>query len=227
MKWTWWKVLTIILVLYTVSVGLIIEVPRQPVLNETIRNLFYHVTMWFGMFILASISLFHSIQYLRKGKQKNDVKAHSYASVALLFGLLGLATGMIWVNYSWNLNPNKIILWVKEDIKLNAAAMGTLIYLVYFVLRQSVEEKDKKARFSAVYNIFAFVMLMLFTMVIPRMSSNSLHPGNAGNPGFNIYDVSDSMRLVFYPAIIGWSLLGYWLASLRVRITLLKSKTEL
>ena len=224
MKWTWWKILTIILVLYTVSVGLLIEVPRQPVLNETIRNLFYHVTMWFGMFILATASLVQSILYLRKQTIIHDIKANAFASSALMFGLLGLLTGMIWVNYSWNLNPDKIVLWVKEDIKLNAAAMGTLIYLVYFVLRGSIDDESKRARFSAVYNIFAFVMLMLFTMVIPRMSANSLHPGNAGNPGFNIYDVSDSMRLVFYPAIIGWSLIGYWIATLRVRITLLKSK---
>lgn len=224
MKWTWWKVLTIILVLYTVSVGLLIEVPRQPVLNETIRNLFYHVTMWFSMFILATASLVQSITYLSKERKENDVKANAFAGSAMLFGLLGLVTGMVWVNYTWNLNPNKILLWVKEDIKLNTAAMGTLVYVVYFILRGAIDDERKRARFSAVYNIFAFVMLMLFTMVIPRMSSASLHPGNAGNPGFNIYDVSRNMRMVFYPAIIGWSLLGYWLATLRVRYTHLKTK---
>lgn len=224
MKWTWWKILTIVLVLYTVSVGMIIEVPRLPVLNETIRNLFYHVTMWFAMFILALASLVQSILYLSKEKLINDTKANAFATSALVFGLLGLVTGMVWVNYSWNLNPDKILLWVREDIKLNAAAMGTLIYLVYFILRAAVEDPVKKARFSAVFNIFAFVMLLLFTMVIPRMSSESLHPGNAGNPGFSSYDVSSTMRMVFYPAIIGWSLLGYWISTLLVRITLLKSK---
>lgn len=224
MKWTWWKILTIILVVYTVSVGLLIEVPRQPILNETIRNLFYHVTMWFAMFILAAASLVQSVLFLRKENLRNDTKANAFATSALVFGLLGLVTGMIWVNYSWNLNPNKILLWVREDIKLNAAAMGTLIYLVYFILRGAIDDPIKKARFSAVYNIFAFVMLILFTMVIPRLGSDSLHPGNGGNPGFNIYDVSSNMRLVFYPAIIGWSLLGYWISTLLVRFTLLKSK---
>lgn len=223
MRWTWWKIATIILLLYTVIAGFLVDVPRQPILNETIRNLFFHVTMWFAMFILATISLIQSIKYLSGGKIINDVKAHSYASAALFFGIMGLLTGMIWVNYSWNTNPNKLVLWVVEDIKLNAAAMGTLIYFVYFILRNSIEDANKRARFSAVFNIFAFVMLMLFTMVIPRMSSSSLHPGNAGNPGFNIYDVSNSMRTVFYPAILGWTFLGVWMANLRVRITLLKN----
>jgi len=224
MKWTWWKILAIILLLYTVTVGLLIEVPRQPILNETIRNLFYHVTMWFAMFILAGISFFHSISYLSTERIEQDRKAHAFAHAAIFFGILGLVTGMIWVNYSWNTNPNKIVLWVKQDSKLRGAAAGTLIYAAYLVLRLFVNDPIKRGRFSAVYNIFGFIMLLLFSFVIPRMNETTLHPGNGGNPGFNIYDVSSNMRLVFYPAIIAFTLLGIWLAGLRVRITRLKSK---
>ncbi len=226
MNWTWWKILTIILLLYTVIMGFLIPVPRQPILNETIRNLFFHVTMWFTMFIMATFSLVYSVRVLSNERFEDDAKAFSFAQVAMLFGLFGLLTGMIWVNYSWNPDPNKIVLWVTEDVKLNAAAMGTLIYSVYFVLRSSITDQQKKARFSAVYNLFSFVLLLLFSFVIPRISSSSLHPGNAGNPGFNIYDVSSNMRKVFYPAIIAWSLLAYWIASLRVRITLLNHKLD-
>jgi len=224
MKKHWWKALAAVLLIYTVVAGFLGDVPRQPILNETIRNLYFHVTMWFAMFILTLISLIHSIKYLSGGKMMNDHKAQAFASIGLLFGVLGLLTGMLWVNYSWNGNEDKIVLWVKEDIKLNAAAMGTLMYVVYFVLRSAVDDPEKKARFAAVFNIFAFVMLLMFTMVIPRMSDSSLHPGNAGNPGFDMYDVSSDMRLVFYPAIIGWTLLGAWMAQLRVRLTLLKNQ---
>lgn len=227
MKWTWWKIATVLLLLYTVIAGFLIDVPRQPILNETIRNLFFHVCMWFAMFNLALISLIYSILYLYKEDLKNDVKASSFASVATLLGILGIATGMIWVNFSWNTNPNKILLWVTEDIKLNTAAMGTIVYAVYFILRNSITDQVKRARFSAVYNIFAFVMLLLFTMVIPRMASASLHPGNAGNPGFNTYDLDHMMRMVFYPAILAWTFLGFWMATLRVRLTLLKNKLEI
>lgn len=218
--------MAIILLIYTVVAGFLIEVPRQPILNETIRNLFFHVTMWFTMFIMATFSFVNSIKYLNNEEEIDDAKAYSFANVAMLFGTLGLLTGMVWVNYSWNVNPNKVVLWVTEDVKLNAAAMGTLIYAVYFVLRNAIKDDQKKARFSAVYNIFSFIMLLLFSFVIPRLSSSSLHPGNAGNPGFNIYDVSNNMRLVFYPAILAWSFLAYWLANLRVRITLLNHNLQ-
>ena len=50
------------------------------------------------------------------------------------------------------------------------------------------------------------------------MADSSLHPGNGGNPGFNYYDLDDKLRMVFYPAVIGWTLLGFWVATLRIRI---------
>ena len=56
------------LVLYTVIFGLIGEVPRQPILNETIRNVYFHVPMWFGMMALMISSLVYSIKYLRNGQ---------------------------------------------------------------------------------------------------------------------------------------------------------------
>jgi heme exporter protein C len=80
-----------------------------------------------------------------------------------------------------------------------------------------MDEEQKRGRVSAVYNIFAFVMFMVFVMVLPRMT-DSLHPGNGGNPGFGGYDLNSNMRMIFYPAIIGWTLLGVWFINIRVRM---------
>jgi heme exporter protein C len=51
-----------------------------------------------------------------------------------------------------------------------------------------------------------------------------MHPGSGGNPGFNMYDLDSRMRMVFYPAVIGWILLGFWIATLRVRLRLVNEK---
>jgi heme exporter protein C len=52
-----------------------------------------------------------------------------------------------------------------------------------------------------------------------------LHPGNGGNPGFNKYDLDSNMRMVFYPAVLGWILLVVWIFTLRVRLEKIKRKT--
>ena len=59
--------------------------------------------------------------------------------------------------------------------------------------------------------------------IIPRLTS-SLHPGSGGNPGFNMYDLDNRMRLVFYPAVIGWILVGIWVTTLRVRMRAIEDK---
>jgi len=78
---------------------------------------------------------------------------------------------------------------------------------------------------SAIYNILAFVMMIVFIGVLPRMT-DSLHPGNGGNPGFGNYDLDSNMRMVFYPAVIGWILVSTWIAQLRYRIKVLEIKKE-
>jgi heme exporter protein C len=223
MKKNWWKVIGVIFVLYSIIAGFLFKVPAVPIVHESIRNLYFHVPMWFSMIFILSFSFWHSIKYLSKFDIKHDVIASQAASVGLLLGCLGIATGSIWTRYTWS-HPIDGSWWV-NDIKLNGAAAAVLIYLAYSVLRGSMDEEQKRARISAIYNIFAYVMLIVFLIILPRMLV-SLHPGNGGNPGFNKYDLDSNMRMVFYPAVIGWILIAAWIVSLGVRIQKLKRKIE-
>jgi heme exporter protein C len=208
---SWWKILTIFLLLYTIIAGFLFTVPRLDILNETIRNLYFHVPMWFSMIIILSISVVYSIMYLVNPKVHYDNLAIESANTGIVFGILGLLTGMTWAKFTWG------AFWI-GDPKLNAAAIGLLVYFAYIILRSSFSDDQQRARISAIYNIFAFPILVVLLFVLPRMAKDSLHPGMGGNPGFNAYDLNANMRLVFYPAVLGFSLLGFWITTLRVRI---------
>ena len=210
MRSNWWKILGVILVFYVHVGGMLFEVPRLNILNESIRALYFHVPMWFGMIFLFLISVYYAILYLRNPSAELDRKSVAYANVGLLFGLLGMLTGMLWANFTWG-SP-----W-HGDPKQNGAAIALLVYLAYFVLRGSLENEEQRARLSSVYNIFAFAAMVPLVFIIPRLTS-SMHPGNGGNPGFNAYDLDSRMRMIFYPAVISWILIGVWIASLRIRI---------
>ena len=213
----WWKILSVILLLYTLFAGLLGGVPVKPILNETIRNLYFHVAMWMAMMIFFIVSLIYSIKYLRTNKHHFDIYAVEYANTGLLFGLLGLTTGSIWAKYTWG------DFW-SNDPKQLGAAIALLIYFAYLVLRNSMTDMDKRARFSAVYNIFAFAMLFPTIWIIPRLVE-SLHPGGMGNPALNTKDIDSRMRVIFYfGAIPGWTLLGVWITSLRIRLQILEEK---
>lgn len=210
LKKNYWKIACILLLIYTIWAGFMGKVPRQAILNETVRNLYFHVTMWFTMIFLLGTSVYHSIQYLRKSDIKSDLISNAYVETGLVFATLGLVTGSLWAKFTWGD-------WWTNDPKLNSVAIGLLIYLAYGLVRSSMPDEQQKARISNVYNIFAFVIFMILIWILPRMT-DSLHPGNGGNPGFSKYDLDSNMRLVFYPAIIAWTLLGYWIANLRIRI---------
>lgn len=217
MRLSWWKILCILLLLILAVVSIIGGVPAKPILNETIRNFYFHVAIWFAMIILFLVSLVNSIKYLRTGNLTYDFYAVEYANTGILCCVLGLVTGMIWANYTWG-KP-----W-SNDPKQTGAAIALLIYIAYLVLRGSLTDLDKRGRVSAVYNIFAFFMLIPTLFVIPRLLE-SLHPGGMGNPAFNTKDIDSRMRLWFWPvAVPGWTLLGVWITTLRIRLRILEEK---
>lgn len=184
---------------------------------ESIRNLFYHVPMWFAMFIMAIASAVVSGLYLSSHDPRRDQQALALAKIVMLFGALGLITGAIWARNTWG------DYW-SNDPKQVYTAIGLLIYGAYFVLRASFEDPDKKGRIAAVYNIFAFATLVPLLYILPKLSPDSQHPGTGSNIAFGEQDLDNTMRTVFYPAIIGWTLMGVWMAQLAFRAEMLRKR---
>ncbi|HEX6916258.1 MAG TPA: cytochrome c biogenesis protein CcsA [Chitinophagaceae bacterium] len=217
---SWWKILAVIFLVYTCTMGFLVDIPRlDDRLQHSIRNLFFHVPMWFGMMILYITSVVYAVKYLRKPDPVNDFYSLEFARTGTVFGVLGLVTGAIWARYQWG------AFW-SSDPKQNGALIAILIYFAYFVLRGSMNDEDKRARIGAVYNIFAFFMLFPTIWILPRMVE-SLHPGgqgSEGNPGLNGGDLAPSMRLVFWPAVMGWTLLGVWITTLSIRLRTLQNR---
>jgi heme exporter protein C len=195
-----------------------VSFPFRNILQETIRNTYYHVPLWFSMIILFAISAFYSARYLRRRDSRSDLYAVAFAEFATLLGILGLLTCAIWARFTWG------AFW-SWDIKQFTSAVALLIYFAYFILRSSVADQDKRARLTSSYNIFAFVMLIPLLFIVPRLT-DSLHPGNGGNPAMGGEDLDQTMRWVFYPAVVGWILLGMWVSQLKARYLIIQRKIE-
>ena len=185
--------------------------PFQPNIMESIRNLMLHVPMWFTMFLLMGISFAQSIRTLRLGGDPDrDLRAVASVKVGLWFGVLGLLTGSLWARFTWGA-------WWVDDPQLNGAFVTVMVYAGYLVLRESVQDAKLRSRLSAVYNLFGFCLLVVLLMVLPRFTE-SLHPGKGGNPAFSSYDLDSALRAAFYPAVLGWMILGTWMYSLQLNM---------
>ncbi|MEX0843752.1 MAG: cytochrome c biogenesis protein [Balneolaceae bacterium] len=198
-----WKYVVAAWMTLVIIGGFLIEIPEIPILEQTARNIFFHVPMWMTMFLLFVISFWYSIKYLNDQDMEFDIKASSAASVGVAFGVCGLLTGSLWARFTWG------SWWTFAEPKMNLAALALMIYVAYFVLRSAFDDHAKRAKLSAVYNIFAVTTIPFLLYVVPRQLT-SLHPGADGNPAFSEI-TADELRFILYPAFIGFIALGYWI----------------
>ncbi len=232
-----YKALAVVLLVYALVAGLSMTLPDLPPLAQSSRIMFYHVPMWFAMQVLMGISLVYSIRLLRSldpdlprqaAPLLLDAKAAEAARAGVIFNVLGLATGSVWSRVAWGeeLPASDFSAWWAWDPIQVCALIALLIYLAYFLLRSSFAEPEQRAKVAGVYNIFAFATLIPLFFIIPKMY-DGLHP-TAGKGSF-IFDksqISNEFRMILYPGMLGFILLGVWLFELRSRLAALRLRLD-
>jgi len=198
-----WKYVVAIWMTLVIVFGFIISIPDIPILEQTARNLFLHVPMWFTMMVGFSMAFVYSVRYLNSEDLKWDRKAETATSVGLLFGICGLLTGALWARFTWG------TWWTFSEPRMNLSALAMLIFVAYFILRSAFNDEVKRAKISAVYNIFGVTTVPFLLYIIPRQLP-SLHPGAEGNPAFSEITAPE-LRYIFYPAVVGFIGLSIWL----------------
>jgi heme exporter protein C len=141
--------------------------PMEAVMGNVQRVFYYHVaTGWVGMlsFFAAAIA---GILYLRSKDRKWDVFAQAAVEIGIVFIFLNIVTGSIWARPIWNT-------WWTWDPRLTTATIMELIYFAYLMLRQGIEDPERRARFGAVYVILGFVSVPL-TFFSARLF-RTIHP---------------------------------------------------
>jgi len=158
-----------------------------------------------------------------------DARAAEAATVGVLFNVLGLVTGMIWERVTWGeaeADGSFAAWWVWDPIQV-CALVSLLIYAAYFLLRASFGDEEQRARVSAAYNIFAFATLIPLYFILPKMLEG-LHPTAAGSDQgggsfiFKKGGVNNEFRVILYPGMLGFILLGVWLYELRSRAEIMR-----
>lgn len=211
----WYKIPAIGIVLYVLVAGLLKDLPTDVGnLGETIRNLFYHVPMWFGMMILLLAAWILSMMHLadKSGSKNYDLMAQALTNTGILMGLCGVLTGMLWAKNTWG------DFWTR-DPKLNGVAIGLCMYAAHWLMEVSIAERDKKGRLCSIYNILIFPMFIALIYVMPKLAAFSIHPGSGDSVNFKTYNKPGQMESVFYPAVIGWTLLFVWISELVYRVS--------
>jgi heme exporter protein C len=162
--------------------------PVEMVMGPVQKVFYFHVSAaWAGLlsFIIAGVT---GAAYLISRKRSWDSLSLSSIEVGLVFGLIAILSGMIWAQPIWNT-------WWVWDPRLTTTAIMELIYLVYFILRGSLESYQAKARLGAVYAIIsvATVPLTFFSIRLFR----TIHPVVIASGGDSAFSMTPLMLRAF------------------------------
>lgn len=213
-----WKYITALWMTGVITAGFLIQIPEIPILRESARNLFLHVPMWFTMAVFFGTGFVYSIKYLNSPDEETDRKAETATQVGLIFGICGLLTGSVWARFTWG------TWWTLAEPRMNLSALAMMIYVAYFVLRTAFDNPEKRAKIAAVFNVFAATTIPFLLYIIPRQLP-SLHPGADGNPAFSEITAPE-LRYIFYPAVVGFIALAFWLYDILIRYKKVKCQLE-
>ncbi len=114
------------------------------------KIMYLHVPSVITTYLAFFIVFVYSIAYMWKRELMFDQIAKASAEVGLVFCALVLITGAIWGRTTWG------TYWV-WDARLTTTLLLFLIFMGYFLLRMSVNDRDKEARLASVLGIIGFL----------------------------------------------------------------------
>lgn len=194
--------------------------PMEKTLGQVQRVFYFHVsTGWLGMlaFIAAAVA---GLIYLFRPNKKWDVFAVACVELGLIYSFVNIASGSIWARPSWNT-------WWTWDPRLVTATIMELIYLAYLLLRQGIEDPERRARFGAIYSLLGSVTVPLtyFSIRIWR----TLHPvviGSGDPSAQGSFDMTRPMVWTLLVSLLAFTIFGFSLLWHRVRLGWLSEKVE-
>ena len=209
-------------VLFAVAAGLVFFfAPLEAVMGQVQKVFYFHVaTAWVGMlgFMAAGVA---GIAYLRTQNLKWDVVGLAAVEISLVFFFIAIVMGSIWARPIWNT-------WWTWDPRLTTAAIVELIYAAYMMLRQGIEDPDRRARFGAVYTILGFISVPL-TFISIRLL-RTIHPvvigGGDAAAADGSFNMTGDMKIVFFFSLFVFSVIFADLLWHRVRMGNLAAKVE-
>lgn len=150
-RWVWKAVAAIGVAMFLALPYLgLVWVPPEKYMGEVGRILYVHVPqVWMGL-LGMTVNFGCSVAFLFRRSFVADSLAEASAEVGVVLGAVGVVLGSIWARPTWGA-------WWTWDPRLTTAAIMLVIYMGYLTLRRFVEDPEKRATWSAVLGIIAFV----------------------------------------------------------------------
>ena len=205
---TWFTAVLFLIALYLA----LVYAPREAVMGDVQRVFYFHVAAgWVGAlaFLVTTIV---GIFYLVTRDLKWDHIALSSVEIGVVFTFINIVTGSIWARPIWNT-------WWTWDPRLVTATIMLLAYIAYLLLRQGIDDPEKRARFGAIYSLLAIWGVPLTFLSIRLL--RTIHPvvvGSGDPTAEGSFDMTGDMRTAFFFSLLTFTFVYITLLWHRVRL---------
>ena len=207
--------------LFVVALYLVLfYAPREAVMGDVQRVFYFHVSVgWVGglAFLITAIA---GGVYLARRDRRWDNVALASVEIGIVFTFINIITGAIWARPIWNS-------WWTWDPRLVTATITELVYIAYLMLRQSIDDPDRRARFGGVYGIIGFISVPLTFLSIRIW--RTIHPvvfGSGDPTATGAFDMNAQMRVAFFFSLFTFTFVYATLFWHRLRLQHLAEKVN-
>lgn len=184
--------------------------PTERIQGDVQRIFYFHVPLAWTAYLAFFVVFVASAAYLLKRAPLMDAIARSSAEVGLLFTTMMLITGSLWARPIWGT-------WWSWDARLTTTLLLWFIYVGYLMLRSSVDDEEKGARYAAVIGIVGALDIPIIHQSVVWW--RSLHPESvvlaSGGPA-----MPTSMQIALTVSLAAFTLLYVVLVLMRTRLEL-------
>ena len=184
---------------------------------------FYHVSAAWLSYFSFGVSLISHLLYLKQKKMNWSNLGKNSIIIGVFFVAFTLITGSLWYNATSGSYNN--IYWQWSDARQTTTLILFFSYVAYLIFRNFIEEREKKAKLSAILGIVFFPTVPL--SYLSAILFTSLHPlinPIPGEPG-NIYWDSIKLFILFFN-LIGMTLLFIYLLRELKELDIAKEKLQ-
>ena len=188
----------------------------QVVANKLLlsQKIFYfHMPAAIASMMVMCFSLYYSVRYLMSREERFDTCAKSAMEVSLVFVIITMVTGEMWTRFEWGV-------WWTWEPRLTTSLVLTILVIAYFILRNSIDDPERRATYAAVLGIISFVDVPI-TMLVTRVIPSSLHP-----VVFRAGGLTTDMAITVGICAVGFMALAFCLYRLAFRRNRLEQRIE-
>ena len=175
---------------------------------------YFHMPVAITSFVALAFTAYYGIRFLMTKEKRFDPCGKIATEIALVFILCTMFSGEMWERFEWGV-------WWTWEPRLTTYFILMLLVIAYFILRNAIDDPERRATYASVFGIIAFVDAPICFM-ITRLIPSGVHPTIFRTDS----GLSPDMLLPLLVSMFGMFMIAFALYRFRFRQVRLSERVE-